>query len=46
MTQGLSLERAVDKTALLFGDLKEEQVSQLFGDLIKTGVIKSIKVAE
>jgi hypothetical protein len=45
MVQGQTLEQAIDKTAMLFGDLSEEQVSQLFGDLIKAGVIKSIRGA-
>jgi hypothetical protein len=43
MAQGLPLDQTIDRTALLFGDLKEEQVSQLFGDLIKAGVIHSIQ---
>ncbi len=43
LVSGLTLEEAVRRTARLFVDLTEDQVSQFFGDLVKTGVISGIR---
>jgi hypothetical protein len=45
LARGFSLEQTIEKVALLFGDLKEEQVSQFFGDLIKADVISGIELS-
>jgi hypothetical protein len=42
LREGLTLDMAVTRTAMLFGSLSEEQVSEFFAELIKAGVISGV----